>query len=69
MEEKRKGLIFNVGSDKFINFSIFLSFQILMNVHKAFMNVTLKQLVKTLKGPTPAHVLVAMWEMENIVII
>ena len=31
------------------------------------MNVTLTQLVTTLKGPTRAHVFVAMWEMENTV--
>ena len=32
------------------------------------MNVTLLQFVTTLKDPTTAHVFVAMWEMENIVI-
>ena len=31
------------------------------------MNVTLQQLVTTMKAPTPAHVFEAMWEMENIV--
>ena len=39
---------------------LILSFQTLMNALKAAMDVTLMQLVTTLKAPTTAHVLVNM---------